>query len=389
MAASAAEQAGKPTDPQIAHIVYTANLLDIEAAKQALQKSKNEGVRAFAQQMVGDHTTVNNQALALVKKLNVTPEDNPTSQSLKKQADATRNKLASLNGAAFDKAYRQRGGLSQDGQQRAQRHAHSERAERRAQSVAAERPGLIPGAPKACRATRQSAPIRLGLAVGSMTSVALDYETLTDIELAKLIAQRDSLAVRVVTRRNNQRLYRTAWSVLKDRADAEETVQEGYLKGFAAIDSFAGASSLSTWLTRIVLNEALGRRRSAQRKIRLLREQSIALINDYLVGGSAAFSSPEADAARGQVAKLLEQAIADLPEAFRIVFMLREVEGLSVEETAEALQIPPQTVKTRLLRARRRLQAALAPTLQDALRGAFPFAGEACEALTERVLANL
>ena len=104
MAASAAEQAGKPTDPQIAHIVYTANLLDIEAAKQALQKSKNEGVRAFAQQMVGDHTTVNNQALALVKKLNVTPEDNPTSQSLKKQADATRNMLA-MNGAAFDKAY--------------------------------------------------------------------------------------------------------------------------------------------------------------------------------------------------------------------------------------------------------------------------------------------
>lgn len=78
---------------------------DIEAAKQALQKSKNDGVRAFAQQMVGDHTTVNNQALALVKKLNVKPEDNPTSQSLKKEADATRNKLASLNGAAFDKAY--------------------------------------------------------------------------------------------------------------------------------------------------------------------------------------------------------------------------------------------------------------------------------------------
>jgi len=105
MAASAAEQAAKPTDPQIAHIVYTANLLDIEAAKQALQKSKNDGVRTFAQQMVGDHTTVNNQALALVKKLNVKPEDNPTSQSLKKEANATRNKLASLNGAAFDKAY--------------------------------------------------------------------------------------------------------------------------------------------------------------------------------------------------------------------------------------------------------------------------------------------
>ena len=168
-----------------------------------------------------------------------------------------------------------------------------------------------------------------------MASVALDYETLTDLKLARRIAQRDALAVRVVTRRNNQRLYRTAWSVLKDRAEAEEAVREGYLKAFAAIDSFVGASSLSTWLTRIVLNEALGRRRSAQRKIRVLREQSIAFIDDYrenLMGGSAASSSPEADAARGQVARLLEQAIADLPEAFRIVFMLRDVDGLSVEK---------------------------------------------------------
>jgi len=104
-AAVAAEQAAKLTDPQIAHIAYTADILDIEAAKQALDKSKNNDVRAFAQQMVGDHTTVNNQALALLKKLNVKPEDNPTSQSLTKQADATRKKLASLNGAAFDKAY--------------------------------------------------------------------------------------------------------------------------------------------------------------------------------------------------------------------------------------------------------------------------------------------
>jgi putative membrane protein len=103
-AAVAADQAAKPTDPQIAHIAYTAGQLDIEAAKQALDKSKNKDVRAFAQQMVGDHTTVNNQALALVKKLKVTPEDNPTSQSLTKQADSTKQ-LASLNGAAFDKAY--------------------------------------------------------------------------------------------------------------------------------------------------------------------------------------------------------------------------------------------------------------------------------------------
>ncbi len=94
-----------PTDPQIAHIAYTAGVVDVETGKLALEKSQSKHVRTFAQQMIGDHTTVNDQALALVKKLNVTPEDNPTSQSLTKQADATRKKLAGLTGAAFDKAY--------------------------------------------------------------------------------------------------------------------------------------------------------------------------------------------------------------------------------------------------------------------------------------------
>ena len=97
--------AAGPTDPQIAHIAYTAGLIDIEAGKQALDKSQNNDVRAFAQQMIGDHTAVNDQALALIKKLNVTPEDNATSKSLAEAADAERKKLADLSGAAFDKAY--------------------------------------------------------------------------------------------------------------------------------------------------------------------------------------------------------------------------------------------------------------------------------------------
>ena len=105
IAGAAAAPAAKPTDPQIAHIAYTAGLIDVDAGKQALDKSKNEAVRAFAQQMVGDHTAVNDRALALVKKLNVTPEDNATSKSLTSQAEAERTKLAGLSGAAFDKAY--------------------------------------------------------------------------------------------------------------------------------------------------------------------------------------------------------------------------------------------------------------------------------------------
>jgi putative membrane protein len=103
--AGAAAETAKPTDPQIAHIAYTAGVIDIEAGKQALDKSQNKDVRAFAQRMIGDHSAVNDQAMALVKKLNVTPEDNATSKSLSEAADAERKKLEGLSGAAFDKAY--------------------------------------------------------------------------------------------------------------------------------------------------------------------------------------------------------------------------------------------------------------------------------------------
>jgi putative membrane protein len=103
--AQMADAADRPTDPQIAHIAYTAGVLDIEAAKQAIKKSKNKEVVAFAKDMLRDHEEVNKQALALVKKLHVTPEDNPTSKSLTTAASDTRKSLAKLKGAAFDKAY--------------------------------------------------------------------------------------------------------------------------------------------------------------------------------------------------------------------------------------------------------------------------------------------
>ena len=105
LSGAAMAQGAKPTDPQIAHIAYTAGVIDIAAAKQALGKTKNKEVKAFAQDMVRDHEAVNKQALALVKKLKVTPQDNDTSRSLSKSAGEERAKLAKLNGAAFDKAY--------------------------------------------------------------------------------------------------------------------------------------------------------------------------------------------------------------------------------------------------------------------------------------------
>lgn len=222
------------------------------------------------------------------------------------------------------------------------------------------------------------------------TRPQLDLTGLDDPALARRVAARDEDAVRLVTQRNNQRLFRAAWSILKNRAEAEDAVQSAYLRAFAAIERFEGRSSLSTWLTRIAINEALGRARSAKRRRAHLDEQSVTSLDEYrekLMRGSMSGAAPDSELARAEIRRLLEQAIAQLPESFRTVFVLREVEGLSVEETAEALDILPATVKTRLLRARRRLQETLAPQVQGALNGAFPFAGADCAAITERVVA--
>lgn len=218
-----------------------------------------------------------------------------------------------------------------------------------------------------------------------------DVEALDDLALARRIAKRDPAAVRVLTERNNQRLFRAAWSILGDRAEAEDAVQSGYFRAIAAMASFEGRSSLSTWLTRIVVNEALGRLRSARRRRAHLDENSVVILDDYrekLMRGSAD-PPPDSGLVREQLRRLLEESIAALPATFRTVFVLREVEGLSVEETADALGIPPATVKTRHLRARRRLQEALAPEVKSALDGTFPFAGADCARMTAGVLEAL
>ena len=220
---------------------------------------------------------------------------------------------------------------------------------------------------------------------------AVDFSRIGDGELARLCAGRDADAVRYVITANNQRLFRTAWSILRDRNEAEEALQAAYLSAFGSIGAFEGRSSLTTWLTRIVINEALGRRRAAERRRRQLEEEGVAVLDRYrenLMRGSET-ELPDVALAREQIRRLLEQAVADLPDAFRTVFVLREIEGLSSEETGAILDVPVQTVKTRLFRARRRLKEALAPEVATALGGTFPFAGADCAALTQRVLTEL
>ena len=219
-------------------------------------------------------------------------------------------------------------------------------------------------------------------------SLAPDYAGMSDVELARHCASGDPAAVRHLVSSNNQRLFRTAWSILKHRQEAEDVLQSAYANALAAIGRFEGRSSLTTWLTRITINESLARKRAQERRRKHLEAEGVQVLETYreqLAKGSHA-PSPEAEAAREQLRSVLEQAISSLPENFRTVFVLHEIEGVSVEETAQALDIPTGTVKTRLMRARRKLQQALAPEVRTALTGTFPFAGADCARLTDQVV---
>lgn len=220
--------------------------------------------------------------------------------------------------------------------------------------------------------------------------LARDYAGMADVEFAACCADGDVEAVRHLVTSNNQRLFRTAWSIVKNRQEAEDVVQSSYANALSAIATFEGRSSLTTWLTRIAINEALARKRVQERRRKHLEAEGVQVLETYreqLAKGSDA-PSPEAEAAREQLRSLLERAIADLPENFRTVFVLHEIEGVSVEDAALALEIPTGTAKTRLMRARRRLRQALAPEVRNALSGTFPFAGLDCARLTERVMSE-
>jgi RNA polymerase sigma-70 factor (ECF subfamily) len=214
-------------------------------------------------------------------------------------------------------------------------------------------------------------------------------ESLSDLELAARAHAGDAQAIRLITSRNNQRLYRAAWSVLRNSGDAEEAVQDAYVRAFTS-GGFEGRASLATWLTRIVVNEALSRKRAAEARKRSLKRADIAQIDEYREKlMSVSFRSPELQMLRAELAKAIEAAIARLPEDFRTVLVLRDIEDMSVEETAQALDILAATVKTRHLRARRRLRREIDPDFRAALAETLRFDGAKCEAMTARAVASL
>ncbi len=212
----------------------------------------------------------------------------------------------------------------------------------------------------------------------------------TDAELAASAASGDEAAFVGIMRRHNRLLFRTARGILKSDADAEDALQEAYLRAWRALGSFRAEAKLSTWLVRIVINESLGRLRRRGAQVIPLETGADADEHEAQAGGEDdPDQQPERVAMRGEVRRLIETHIDRLPDAFRTVFMLRAVEELSVEETAVALEIPPATVRTRFFRARSLLREGLARDVDVAVGDAFSFAGARCDRMVSSVLASL
>jgi RNA polymerase sigma-70 factor (ECF subfamily) len=191
-------------------------------------------------------------------------------------------------------------------------------------------------------------------------------------------------------RQYNQRLFRVARSIVRDDADAEDALQDAYVQAYRKLDAFRGEAELSTWLTRIVINQALMRvrKRSRDRIVVPFTDRGDGSAQELDVADQHA-ESPSDAAIRGEVRKVLEQRIDALPEAFRTVFVMRDVEDLSVRETADALGIPEATVRTRLFRARALLRESLDRDMDSARGSVFGFDGARCDRIVAAVLRRL
>lgn len=216
--------------------------------------------------------------------------------------------------------------------------------------------------------------------------------TQSDLELARRAACGEEAAFVAIMRRHNRMLYRVARGVLKNDTEAEDALQDAYLLAYRRMGSFLGEAQLSTWLVRIVINEALARLRKRRREsvvIPLLPEGSDVYDSAGPAEDAMRPETPDQAALRAETRRLLERKIDALPDGFRVVFILRALEELSVEETALALGIPEATVRSRFFRARALLRESLSKEIDIAVEDAFAFAGERCDRIVARVLARL
>ncbi len=216
--------------------------------------------------------------------------------------------------------------------------------------------------------------------------------TSADAALVDLIAGGDHAAFAALMRRHNGKLFRIARATLGDDAEAEDALQDAYLDAYRHMHEFRGGAALGTWLTRIVINRALMRLRSRRRRSMVVpidRRGAAPADSEVAEMADTKGESPPDAALRAEVRRLLERRIDELPVAYRTVFVMREVEDMTVQETADALSIPAATVRTRLFRARALLRDAIARDLDVATGEVFAFAGARCDRIVERVLARL
>ena len=213
-----------------------------------------------------------------------------------------------------------------------------------------------------------------------------DLDALQDADLVRMAIQRNEGAFRIIMQRHNRRLYRMARAVVANDSEAEDVVQEAYVHAFASLDQFRGDASLATWLSRIVLNEALGRLRRQRPTVDI---GTIENRQAQIIPFPTPQLDPERTMAQREIQRLVEQAIDDLPEAFRTVLVARVIEEMSIEETAELFGLRAETVKTRLHRARALLKEALSKHVDSTLTDAFPFEGRRCERMTSAVFQRL
>lgn len=222
-----------------------------------------------------------------------------------------------------------------------------------------------------------------------VTSLEGAIGALSDVELVARILDGEPALFEIVMRRHNQRLYRAARAILQDEAEVEDVLQQAYLNAFAHLDQFESRAQLSTWLTRIVINEATARRR------RIARHPEASPLNDDTDERNAvdalasAEPDPEHRAYAGELQRVLEDAVDTLPEAYRVVFMLRDVEGLSTSETGQGLGLGDEAVKTRLHRARALIRRAVTERIGATAAAAFQFHAPRCDRVVSFVLSRL
>ena len=216
-------------------------------------------------------------------------------------------------------------------------------------------------------------------------------KNLSDLDLATAIKRGDANAFTLLMRRFNRPLYRVARSVVKDDSEAEDVLQDAYLQAYRNISAYRGDASMRTWLTRIVVNEAIARSRKTARRASVI--ELSGAVDDPGAGDAgmdeSGFPEPEKAAMRFQVRKVLEKNIDALPDIFRTVFVLRALEEMTVEEVAESLGIPEATVRTRFFRARSMLRHSLSQQIDFAFEDAFSFDGAKCDRIVAAVLARL